>query len=95
MEGLGGWDGLGRSLGASNLAFSNNQPLPAGCLSVLVFPGNLTFSRQPYKIIPTIKKGALMEILFLFRYDINLRIEQFLILRVPISNISNIDSGNF
>ena len=48
--------GLGWSWGASNLAFSNNQPLPAGCLSVLVFPGNLTFSRQPYTIYRLYKK---------------------------------------
>ena len=40
--GCDGGGGLGEGVGC-NSGFSNNQPLPAGCPSVLLLPGNCTF----------------------------------------------------
>ena len=97
MEGLGGWVGI--EMGWDGVGVQATLLFPIISLSrqdaslSLSFPAILHFLDSPTQYTDY-KKGASMKILFC-RYDINLRIEQCLIFRVPISNISNIDSGNF
>ena len=92
IEGLGGW--VGMELGCKQPCFFPIISLSRQDASLsLSFLAILHFLDSPTQYTDY-KKGASMKILFC-RYDINLRIEQCLILRVPISNISNIDSGNF
>ena len=85
-----GWDGVGVQ---ATLLFPIISLSRQDASLSLSFPAILHFLDSPTQYTDY-KKGASMKILFC-TYDINLRIEQCLILRVPISNISNIDSANF